>query len=42
MPFDLTDIPVEYWSDYTELKDKLRKRLRDVSSALGFERAPSA
>ena len=39
LPFDLADIPVEYWSDYTELKEKLRIRLRDVATELGLKRA---
>lgn len=42
VPFDLADIPVEYWSDYTELKEKLMLRVREVSSSLGLKRQPPA
>jgi len=42
LPFDLADMQVEYWSDCTELRDKLRKRLREVSSQLGIRRAASS
>jgi predicted Rossmann-fold nucleotide-binding protein len=42
LPFDLADIPVEFWNDYTELKEKLRIRLREVSSKLGLKRVPSS
>ena len=42
LPFDLADIPVEYWRDQAELKEKLRSRLRDVSSKLGLKRTPAS
>jgi nucleoside 2-deoxyribosyltransferase len=40
IPFDLVDIPIESWRDYTDLKEKLRNRVREISSSLGLKQHP--
>jgi len=40
IPFDLIDIPIEFWSDYTDLKAKLSIRVREVSRSLGLKQQP--
>lgn len=32
LPFDIADIPVLFWSGQEELKDKLRKRIKEIAS----------
>ena len=37
LPFDIADIPVLFWSGQEELKEKLRRRVKEVASAKGGE-----